>query len=214
MPFWDKVPGTLRISIMWLQSLCMARSMSQKNLYLPAKKHGKRLLQSKLEVDYLSAWGFWLKIFWLDVICIPQSQGCNFNYYLTRGLKQRKEKRKESFWIKSLCRDTTSPSGSGHGNKLNTASKSQYNTRLSVRKIIQQMCMHHWLLAFIPSIKFWRFSKQKVITKFTTSIVLSVLPLLPPQNIFTKWHWSQECHIVGSITPGETKKQQTYPTVL
>lgn len=92
MPFWDKVPGTLRISIMWLQSFCMARSMSQKPLYLPAKKHGKRLLQSKLEVDYLSAWGFWLKIFWLDVICIPQSQGATLTIILQEA-ETKKEKK-------------------------------------------------------------------------------------------------------------------------
>lgn len=55
---------------------------AKKTLYLPAKKHGKRLLQSKLEVDYLSAWGFWLKIFWLDVICIPQSQGATLTIIL------------------------------------------------------------------------------------------------------------------------------------
>lgn len=65
-PFWEKAPapGTLSISITGLQSCWMTRSTaSQETLCLSAKKHGKRSLQSKLEIDYLSAWGFWLKIF-------------------------------------------------------------------------------------------------------------------------------------------------------
>lgn len=39
----ETVPGTLRISIMWLQSFCMARSMSQKNLVSACQKAWQKI---------------------------------------------------------------------------------------------------------------------------------------------------------------------------
>lgn len=117
MPFWEKVPvpGTLSISTVWLQSFWMARSVSQETFYLSAKKRGKRSLQSKLEMDYLSAWGFWLKIFdWMSYAYLS-FRGATLLWLLSyKRLKIRKKRkgtlRRERIWIKSLCKDTTSSS--------------------------------------------------------------------------------------------------------